>query len=78
MSYKTILVHLSDKRRAEAVLGPAVHLARRNNAHLIGLHVYPNMPAPPITMAYGAQALGSVMAAQHEEAEAPGWGDRPA
>ena len=25
MSYKTILVHLNDKRRAEAVLGPAIH-----------------------------------------------------
>jgi Universal stress protein family len=39
MSYKTILVHLNDKRRAEAVLGSAIHLAIRHNAHLIGLHV---------------------------------------
>lgn len=42
MSYKTILVHLTDKRHVEGVLGPAIHLARRNNAHLIGLHVYAN------------------------------------
>ena len=70
MSYKTILVYLDDKRRAEVVLGPAVHLARRNNAHLIGLHVYATMPAPPIDMAYGGQALSSIMAAQRKEAEA--------
>ena len=69
MSYKTILVHLNDKRRAEAVLGPAIHLARRYNAHLIGLHVYASMPAPPIAMAYGAQVLGSVVAAERKEAE---------
>jgi len=72
MSYKTILVHLNDKRRLESVLGPAVHLARRNNAHLIGLHVNINMPMPPIGLAYGAQPLSSVMSAQREEAEAIG------
>ena len=69
MSYKTILVHLSDKRRTEAVLGPAIHLARRYNAHLIGLHVYASMPAPPVAMAYGAQVLGQVMAAERKDAE---------
>src|SRR5262249_39824128 len=40
MSYKTILVHLSDKRRAEALLEPAVDLATRYNPHLLGLHAY--------------------------------------
>ena len=69
MPYKTILVHLNDKRRASAVLGPAIHLARRFNAHLIGMHVYASMPAPPVAMAYGAQVLGSVMAAERQEAE---------
>jgi len=69
MSYKTILVHLNDKRRAAAVLGPAIHLARRFNAHLIGMHVYASMPAPPVAMAYGAQVLGSVMAAERQEAD---------
>ena len=29
MPYKTILVHLNDKRRAEALLEPAVRLASR-------------------------------------------------
>jgi nucleotide-binding universal stress UspA family protein len=69
MSYKTILVHLNDKRRAETVLGPAIHLAIRYNAHLIGLHVHASMPAPPVAMAYGAQVLGQVMAAERKEAE---------
>jgi hypothetical protein len=39
MPYKTILVHLNDRRRAERLLEPAVCLARRYNAHHIGLHV---------------------------------------
>ncbi len=69
MSYKTILVHLNDKRRVETVLGPAIHLAIRHNAHLIGLHVYASMPAPPIAMAYGAQVLGSIVAAERKEAD---------
>ena len=45
MSYKTILVHLNDKRRAEALLEPAIQLASQNNAHLIGMHVYASVPA---------------------------------
>jgi nucleotide-binding universal stress UspA family protein len=69
MPYKTILVHINDTRRTEAVLGPAMHLARRDNAHLIGLHVYASMPAPPLAMAYGAQVLGQVMARERKDAE---------
>ena len=70
MSYKTILVHLNDKRRAETVLGPAIHLARRYNSHLIGMHVYASMPAPPVAMAYGAQVLGSIVAVEQKDTEA--------
>ena len=50
MSYKTILVHLSDKRRAERLLEPAIDLSTRFNAHLIGLHVYAALPAPPVSL----------------------------
>src|SRR5262249_49384026 len=48
MAYKTILVHLNDKRRAEALLEPAIHLASRYNAHLIGMYVYARVPVPPV------------------------------
>jgi nucleotide-binding universal stress UspA family protein len=41
MLYKTILVHCNDKRRIEALLAPAVNLAERFQAHLIGLSVVP-------------------------------------
>ena len=61
MSYKTILVHLNDSRRAETVLEPAAQLATRYNSHLIGLHVYAGLPASPIPMA--SAALGSIVAA---------------
>jgi nucleotide-binding universal stress UspA family protein len=69
MSYKTIMVYLNDTRRAEAVLEPAIHLAGRNNAHLIGMHVYPGVPAPPIPLPYGSEVVKAVAAAQQRETE---------
>ena len=68
MTYKTMLVHLNDSRRAEAVLEPAAQLATRFNSHLIGLHVYAAVPAPPIPMA--PAALGSIVAAERKNSEA--------
>jgi nucleotide-binding universal stress UspA family protein len=59
MTYKTILVHLNDKRRAEALLEPTIALARQHNAHLIGLHVYAAMPAPPVAVPYASRVLAS-------------------
>ena len=67
MSFKTILVHLNDSRRAEAVLEAAAQLATRYNSHLIGLHVYASMPASPIPMA--STALGSVVGAERKNSE---------
>ena len=69
MSYKTILAYLSDKRRAEAILEPAVQLATRNNAHLIGMHVYAGVPAPPLPMPFGSDVIRAVAAAQQKETE---------
>jgi nucleotide-binding universal stress UspA family protein len=68
MTYKTILVHLNDSRRAEKVLEPAAELAVRFNAHLIGLHVCSVVPASPIPMA--SSALGSIVAAERRNSEA--------
>jgi nucleotide-binding universal stress UspA family protein len=70
MSYKTILVHLNDKRRTRALLGPAIELARRYEAHLIGMHVYASVPAAPVTVPYGAKVLGSLVAAERQETAA--------
>ncbi len=69
MPYKTILVHLNDARRAEALLEPAIVLARRNNAHLIGMHVYASMPAPPVALPFGSQVLGAVAATERKDTE---------
>jgi len=69
MPFKTILVHLNDKRRAEALLEPAVRLASRHNAHLIGMHAYSMIPAPPIPIPYGGKVLGSMVAAERQETE---------
>ena len=69
MTYKTILVHLTDKRRAEALLEPAIHLATRHNAHLIGMHIYASLPAPPIAVPYATKILGSAAAFERAETE---------
>jgi nucleotide-binding universal stress UspA family protein len=69
MTYRTILVHLNDKRRAEALLEPTIALARQHNAHLIGLHVYASMPAAPVAMPYASKALASVSSFDRRESE---------
>jgi len=68
MSYRTILVHINDKRRAETLLQPTIELATRYNSHLIGLHAYASLPAPPIAIPFTAKTLAGVAAAEHENA----------
>jgi nucleotide-binding universal stress UspA family protein len=53
MTYKTILLHVNDERRAAGLLDAATFLAARHQAHLIGLFVMPPLPA------YGALSIGS-------------------
>jgi nucleotide-binding universal stress UspA family protein len=68
--YKTILVHLNDSRRANRILGPALELARRYEAHLIGLHVFPGIVLnPPVAMPYGGSVVGSAVAGEREESD---------
>ena len=69
MSYKTILVHLNDKRRAEALLEPAIHLANQFNSHLIGMHVYASVPAAPVAIPFASKVLGGVAATERRETE---------
>ena len=53
MTYKTIMLHLTDERRAAGLLDAATFLAARQQAHQIGLFVMPPTPA------YGALSIGS-------------------
>ena len=66
MSYKTILVHLNDERGAELLLEPAVVLASRYNARLVGMHVYSSVPAT--TLPYGSR-VGSLVTAECKKTE---------
>jgi nucleotide-binding universal stress UspA family protein len=50
MPYRTILVHVNDQRRAEALLEPAIELASKYNAHLIGINVYTSLPLPQLQL----------------------------
>lgn len=67
MSYKTILVHLNDSRRAQAVLEPTVELASRFNSHLIGVQVL-SAPVPPVTLASATRS--AIVAAERRNMEA--------
>jgi nucleotide-binding universal stress UspA family protein len=70
MSYKTILVHLNDTRRAEAMLEPAIELATRYNSHLKGLHVDAITAAPPLSLTYAASGPGPAAAEERANGEA--------
>ena len=48
MPYKTILVYLNSAKRAEAVLEAALRLAGKSEAHVIGLHVIPQVTVPAV------------------------------
>ena len=54
MTYKTIAVHLNNENRVAKLLAAAVGLARRYEAHLIGVHVSPSLSyVPPVPGASG-------------------------
>ena len=63
MSYKTILVHVDDSKHCTPRLDMAVALARRFNAHLIGLHALSAIPVP----GYVATEIGVRTLADIEE-----------
>jgi nucleotide-binding universal stress UspA family protein len=70
MSYKTILVHLNDTRRTEAMLEPVIQLATRYNSHVQGLHVDVIMAAPPLSFTYATSDLGPAAAEDRTNGEA--------
>ena len=64
MTYKTILVHLHDERRAQRLLDAVVPLARSMRAHLTGLTVMPPFVVIPAMDGTGV----TVSVDQHREA----------
>lgn len=67
MAYKTILVHCDASQAVGHRLGVAVGLARRFEAHLVGLYTHPQFE-PPIVFNDGS-ALGPYYAAFEESAK---------
>ena len=57
MTYKTILVHVDNGKFCPARLEMAVHLTRRFDAHLVGLHALTAVRLPP----YAIPATGTTM-----------------
>lgn len=71
MSYKTILVHLTDERRSRSALVTANRLAQKFEAHLIGLYVFPAYRLkPPVPLPFGGQIAGQIRAGLEKDAEA--------
>ena len=64
MSYKTILVHLADSRRARRLLEAVMPLARSMDAHVIGLCVVP----PYVIIPTSDMGSSSVTVDAHREA----------
>jgi nucleotide-binding universal stress UspA family protein len=52
MSYKTILVHVGDPDRSKETVSVAVMMAKRYDAHLIGLYVIPGIQIYPSVAMY--------------------------
>jgi hypothetical protein len=67
MGYKTILVHCDADPRVAYRLAIAVDLAKRNDAHLVGVHIQEPFEAPP--MFAGSAALGNLFALFEETAK---------
>lgn len=70
MDYKTIIVHLSDNRRAEVVLAPAAELAERFGSHLTGVHITTVVPAPRFPTPFATQVLDTIAAGARDNADA--------
>lgn len=63
MSYKTVLVHLNDERRAARLAEFAVAFAQAHDAHLIGLYV---VPLPVVLNEWPDIAIAEMIEAQRK------------
>ena len=70
MSYKTILVHLNNDKRASGLVKTGLTLARRFEAHLIGLYVFPAYRLkPPVPVPFSAELAARIQASIQQEQE---------
>ena len=70
MSYRTILVHLNDSRRAHKLLRHAAEIARAFEARVIGLHVSPTFHGRAIDAQYPSiPAVQGLQFSRDEEAD---------
>src|SRR5512141_2656312 len=68
MTYKTILVHLPDEKRAPALMSLALDFARTFDAHVIGVYVFPAYRiTPPIPLPFGSDIAGQIRRAVAED-----------
>lgn len=68
MSYRTILVH-PDEKNLGALLEPATRLAKRYGSRLIGINVYPRVPAASIRLPFAKVVVCAIAAAERTDAK---------
>ena len=70
VSYKTILVYLKSTQCADSVLNVAVSLAEKNDSHVIGLFLEPDVPIyGAVEIQLSAEILAQQKAAMEEDRE---------
>jgi nucleotide-binding universal stress UspA family protein len=68
MSYKTILVHLNNERRAGPLLEYAATIAEKHGSHIVGLFVFPAFRlTPPLPVPLGRELAGTLRGELREE-----------
>ncbi len=71
MAIGTLLIHLNDRRRAARLTGLAKAIAAGSGAHIIGVHVYSELPPlAPVVAPYGEDVIAAVTQAESREAAA--------
>lgn len=69
MSYKTILIHLNDPRRAERLVAAALSVAGDDKVHLVGLHLSPGLAAvSPLAVPYAGDVVEVSFAEERDTA----------
>lgn len=63
MAYRTIVLHLTNEARAQALVDAAIGVARQHEAHLIGLYVIPSVE---IHVAAEVPVTADILSAQRE------------
>lgn len=71
MQIKTILIHMTRRHDADSLMEAACALARKYNAHLIGMAAFSAIPpVPPLTVPYSGEVIREMQQAAEQAEQA--------